>query len=338
MTHQVAVLALEGVVAFDLGIPAQIFHAAWDTEGSRLYQVRTCTVDGKPVRTSGGFQCLPDHGPEILAEVDTVVVPGMRVFDQDLRPARWELTPAEEEVLRSLRPGIRIVSICTAAYALAAIGLLDGRPATTHWAYTDHFRKRHPRVRLDPDVLFIDDGDVLTSAGVAAGVDVCLHVVRRDFGAVTANGAARRTVVAPFREGGQAQFIERHIPGPTDSTTAPAREWALTRLGEPLDLAAMAARVNMSVRTFTRRFREETGMSPGQWLIRQRVEHARTLLESTDLGIDTIARRVGFGTAVSLRTHLHAAVGVSPLAYRRTFRSPAQPNSPAHERPPAQGE
>src|SRR5690349_6175444 len=149
MAHRVVVLALQGVVAFDLGIPAQIFHAAWDDDDSRLYEVRTCTVDGGPVRTSGGFQCLPDHGPEILAEAETVVVPGMRVLDENLRPTRWRLTPDEEEVLRSLRPGTRILSICTAAYALAAIGMLDGRPATTHWAYTEHFRRHFPRVRLD---------------------------------------------------------------------------------------------------------------------------------------------------------------------------------------------
>jgi transcriptional regulator GlxA family with amidase domain len=169
-------------------------------------------------------------------------------------------------------------------------------------------------------VLFVDDGDVLTSAGVAAGVDLCLHLIRRDFGVEAANRAARRCVVPPWRDGGQAQFIERAVPSTSDTSTGPARQWAMSRLEQPLDLAALAGQARMSVRSFTRRFRDETGLSPSQWLTGQRVELARMLLETTDLPVDAVARRAGFGTAVSLRQHLHAAVGVSPLAYRRTFR------------------
>jgi transcriptional regulator GlxA family with amidase domain len=178
-------------------------------------------------------------------------------------------------------------------------------------------------VKLDPDVLFVDDGEILTSAGVAAGIDLCLHVVRRDYGSEVANRAARRCVVPPWRDGGQSQFIERPLPASGDATTGPTREWALDRLHRPLDLAELAGHARMSVRTFTRRFREETGMSPGRWLLRQRVELARRLLEGTDLPIERVAVQAGFGTAASLRQHLHAAVGVAPAAYRRTFRTVA---------------
>lgn len=315
--HRIAIFVLDGVAAYDLGIPGQIFGAAWSSTGERLYEVRTCTADGGPVDTSGGFRALPGHGPEILAEADTVIIPGIH---GDLRPGEAELAPAEAAALARVRPGTRMVSICTGAFALAAMGLLDGRPATTHWAYADRFRRFFPDVKLDPDVLFVDDGDVLTSAGVGAGADLCLHIVRRDHGSEVANAVARRCVLPPWRDGGQAQFIVRTLPPPGRSSTGDARMWALARLDQPIDLATMAQQARMSVRTFTRRFRDETGLSPSQWLTRQRVDSARLLLETTDLAVDEVARRAGFGTAVSLRQHLHAAVGVAPLAYRRTFR------------------
>ena len=324
MTHRVAVLVLHGVAAFDLGTPAQILGSA-RRGGKRLYQVRACTADGGPVRSSGGFTVVPDHGPEILDDADTVIIPG--IHGDLMRAGEPELTDAETAALQRIPSNARLVSICTGAFALAHIGKLDGRPATTHWAYVDRFQARFPDVKLNPDVLFVDDGDVLTSAGVGAGVDLCLHLVRRDFGSEVANDAARRCVMPPWRDGGQAQFIPRTLPPVTMTSTGPAREWAMTRLGEPIDLAAMARQATMSVRTFTRRFREETGLSPAQWLARQRVEHARLLLETTDLGVDEVARRSGFGTAVSLRQHLHAAVGVAPLAYRRTFRPTVVPLS-----------
>ena len=316
--HTVAILALDGVVAFDLGVPPQVFGAARVSDDDRFYQVRVTTADGQPVRSAAGFSVVPGYGPEILDEADTVIVPG---FYPPLREDLGTLAPAEAIALGRIRPDARLVSICTGAFALAAIGKLDGRPATTHWAWADEFRELFPKVDLDPDVLFVDDGDVLTSAGVAAGVDLCLHLVRRDFGVEAANRAARRCVVPPWRDGGQAQFIERVVPATTDTSTGPAREWALGRLDHALDLAALAAQARMSVRSFTRRFRDETGLSPSQWLTGQRVELARMLLETTDLSVDEVARGAGFGTAVSLRQHLHAAVGVSPLAYRRTFRT-----------------
>lgn len=321
MPHRVAVLVLDGVAAFDLGTATQVLNAARSATGERLYDVRTCTADGGPVQTSGGFSMVPAYGPSVLDDVDTVVIPGVHGdFMVDGVPVFRE---AEVEALRRIPAGVRCVSICTAAFALALVGRLDGRPATTHWAYAEQFKRMYPSVRLDPNVLFVDDGDVLTSAGVGAGVDLCLHLVRRDFGSEVANRTARRLVMPPWRDGGQAQYIVRHVPHPTGSSTAAARSYALAHLDAPLDLATLARQARMSVRTFTRRFRDETGLSPAAWLTQQRVEHARLLLETTDLPVDVVARRAGFGTAVSLRAHLRAAVGVSPLAYRRTFRPSA---------------
>ncbi|GAA0365334.1 helix-turn-helix domain-containing protein [Microbispora corallina] len=315
--HRVAVLVLEDFATLDLGVPGQVFWAAED--GGPLYEVVTCTPGGGPVRTRAGYSVVPDHDLGVLATADTVVVPGIHggppIED-------GTLDPRVRDALREAAGRSRLISICTGAFVLAAAGLLDDRPAATHWRNADRFRSLFPRVRLDPEVLFIDDGDLLTSAGVAAGIDLCLHVIRRDHGSEVANRTARRCVTPPFREGGQAQYIERPVPDPAGTTTAPTRAWMLENLHEPLDLAALAAHARMSVRTFTRRFREETGLSPARWLTRQRVEHARHLLETTDLPVDLIARKAGFGTGVSLRQHLHAAVGVPPLAYRQTFRSP----------------
>lgn len=308
--HTVAVLALEGVYPFDLGIPSRILGAA-----DGRYEVLTCTADGQPVMTNAGFQVIPGHGPEILAQADSVVIAAFEPSQ-----AAPDLTAPVAAALARIRPGARVMSICTGAFTLAAAGILDGRPATTHWMMADSFRRWFPRVRLDPNVLFVDDGDVLTSAGAASGIDLCLHVLRKDHGGEVANRVARRCVVPAWREGGQAQYIERPVPRGADVTTSLARQWALDNLHLPLTLADLARQARMSNRTFTRRFRAETGTSPGQWLIGQRVAHARELLESTDLSIDQVAARVGFATAASLRQHLHAAIGVAPLAYRRTFQ------------------
>ncbi|MEV7779719.1 helix-turn-helix domain-containing protein [Kitasatospora sp. NPDC088351] len=324
MTHRVAVLALDQVVAFELGIPSRIFESAKDPAGEPLYRVATCTVDGRPVETSTDFRIAVEHGPELLEQADTVVIPasmdpGPMQVDAVVGP---ELTAA----LARIRPGTRLVSICTASFVLAAAGLLDGRPATTHWRYTDRFAALFPKVRLDPDVLFTDDGDVLTSGGVAAGVDLCLHLVRRDHGSAVANAVARTCLVPPWREGGQKQYVE--VPGPADeggAGTASARAWALEHLDRPLALRQLADRAGMSVRTFTRRFREETGSSPGQWLTVQRTERARQLLEGTDLTIDQIARESGFGTAASLRLQLRGRLDVAPSRYRQAFRAVEQP-------------
>ncbi|MDX5570777.1 helix-turn-helix domain-containing protein [Streptomyces sp. ID05-04B] len=320
--HRVVVLALDGLLPFELGIPHRIFGRPKDARGRLLYEVVTCSVRPPgPVETDADFAIMVEHGPEALATADTVIV-----------PASYELGPVFEEgvltaelaaALDRVRPGTRLASICTGVYVLAAAGFLDGRPATTHWADAEHLQRLFPQIKVDPDVLFVDDGDVLTSAGVAAGVDLCLHMVRRDHGTAVANDVARRTVVPPHRDGGQAQYIARPVPDPQQATTTAARAWALGRLHEPIQLRDMAEREAMSVRTFTRRFREEVGISPGQWLTRQRVERARHLLESSGLSVDRIARDAGFGTAQSMRQHLQAALGVTPTAYRRTFRTGA---------------
>ncbi|MGW2567193.1 GlxA family transcriptional regulator [Streptomyces sp. NPDC001537] len=312
--ERVVVLALDGVYPFELGIPSRIFGAA-----DGRYEVLTCTVDGQPVRTNADFTVSVEHGPEILATADTVVVASMAI---PYIPA--ELPAEVAAALARIRPDARIVSICTAAFVLAAAGLLDGGKATTHWCVVDLFRSRYPHVDLDPDVLFVDDGRILTSAGAASGVDVCLHIVRTDHGSELANAVARRCVVPPFRDGGQAQYIEQPVPQSGAASTAATRAWALERLDEPLTLSDLAAHARMSLRTFARRFNEEVGLSPGRWIVQQRIARARHLLESSDLSVDQIAGHVGFATGASLRQHLHAAIGVSPQAYRRTFQTTAR--------------
>ncbi|MFY1670022.1 GlxA family transcriptional regulator [Plantactinospora sp. WMMB334] len=320
--HRVVVLALDGVYPFELSIPVRIFGTATGADGEPLYEVLTCSVDGGPVDTSADFAVAVQHGAEVIDSADTLVLPPFvcaPTEEQDWLPA--PLAGA----LRRLRPSARIVSICTASYVLAAAGLLDGRPATTHWNNADHFQRTFPQVRLDADVLFVDDGQVLTAAGVASGVDLCLHLVRRDHGSAVANRVARLCVVPPWREGGQAQFVDRPVPEPATATTADARQWALGQLHRPISLAELARQAGMSVRSLSRRFRDEVGMTPVQWLTRQRVEHARHLLETTELPVDRVAAEAGFGTAASMRQHLTGAIGISPTAYRKTFRTAGRP-------------
>jgi transcriptional regulator GlxA family with amidase domain len=318
--HRVAVLVRDGLMPMELGIVHQLFGQARAADGTRLYDVVTCALAPGPVRTDADFPIHVAHGPEALGEADTVVVPASHEPDETETAGR--LSPDLADALGRIRPGTRVASICTGAFVLAAAGLLDGRRATTHWKSSELFRRLFPRVDLDPDVLYTDEGDVLTSAGEASGIDLCLHLIRRDHGAAVANDVARATVVPPHRDGGQAQFIPRPVAVPRRSATGAARAWALERLDRPIALRELAARESLSVRTFTRRFREEVGMSPGQWLTQQRVQHARQLLEETDFPVDRVAREAGFGTAASLRQHLHAALGVSPSAYRTTFRGP----------------
>jgi transcriptional regulator GlxA family with amidase domain len=317
--HEVAVLALPETMAYEVGLPHQFLGSAVGPDGRRLYRVRVASLDGGPVRTSAGYSLLPEHDASILDEAQTVVIPGI----YGTSAMTDGTVPVElADLLRRTGEHARVVSICTGAFVLAAAGLLDGRPATTHWVHSAAFARLFPRVRLDPDVLFVDDGDVLTSAGNAAGIDLLLHVIRRDHGSEVASRVARRSVVAPWREGGQSQFVERPVPEPGDSGTAATRAWALQRLGVPLTLADLAGHAQMSVRTFTRRFREETGMSATQWLVQQRVALARQLLEGTDTPVERVAVEAGFGTTASMRQHLHAAIGVAPLAYRRSYRGP----------------
>jgi transcriptional regulator GlxA family with amidase domain len=331
-SHRVVVLALESVVAFELGLPHRFFTASaidpdWPGTGAYTppavpaYEVLTVTVDDRPVTTSAGYAVTPTHPHTVLARADTVVIPGITQITDRHLAGDGRLSADLAALLATARPGVRWLSICTGAFVLAATGMLDGLPATTHWAHADHFRRLFPQVRLDPDVLYVDNGDILTSAGNAAGIDLLLHVLRRDLGSDVANRVARGAVVAPWRAGGQAQFIERPVPDTDDEGTGPARAWVLAHLDEPASLADLASRAGMSVRTFTRRFREETGETAGSWLLRVRVDHARHLLETTDLPVDRVATQAGFGTSASLRQHLTSAVGMPPLAYRRTYRA-----------------
>jgi transcriptional regulator GlxA family with amidase domain len=309
--HRVVAVPLEGVRALDLAAPAHFFGHL----GKGRYDFSLASAVSGPVRTSSGFEILVEAGTAAISTADTVIVPGYS------RPEQ----PPPEAVLDALRiaadRGARTVAICTGAFALAHAGLLDGRRATTHWASAEALATAFPGIEVDPDVLFVDEGSVLTSAGVAAGLDLCLHIVRADHGSELANAFARRTVVAPHRDGGQAQFIDLPVPPEADAAAdlAATRSWALERLDEPLDVATLARHALVSPRTFARRFRAETGTTPHKWLLSQRILRARQLLESSDASIEEVAASCGFGSAASLRDHFKRRTGTSPNAYRRTF-------------------
>jgi AraC family transcriptional activator FtrA len=315
-SHRVVAVVLDGVLILDLAAPAQFFGHL----GAPRYEFALAAAEPGPVRTSSGFKVMVDRGARTIAKADTVIVPGYNRTDR--RPPDAVLNALR----RAAKNGARVMSICTGAFALAHAGLLDGRRATTHWDDAGSLAAQFPSVEVDPDVLFVDEGEVLTSAGVAAGLDLCLHVVRSDHGADVAAAFARRTVIAPHRDGGQAQFIELPTP-PAIETSADltaTRAWALERLNQPLDVATLAHHAMVSPRTFARRFRAETGTTPHRWLLGQRVLEARRLLESTDIPIEDVASACGFGSAASLRAHFREHVGTSPTAYRQTFAGSAQ--------------
>jgi transcriptional regulator GlxA family with amidase domain len=309
--HHVVAVGVESCVLLDVAIPIHVFGY----HGQDRYRFTLAGCQPGPVRTSTGVMLRAEEGLEALTTADTIVVPGYDDVSQ----------PPPEPLLAGLRTaaarGTRLVSICTGAFALAWAGLLDGRRATTHWRRAAELAACFPAVSVDPGVLYIDDGDVLTSAGVAAGLDLCLHVVRRDHGAAVAAAIARLTVVAPHRDGGQAQFIERPLPDPDGGASLSAtRAWALERLHERLDLARLAEHACVSPRTFSRRFRAETGTTPLQWLLNQRVSRALHLLEHTDLPVGAIADACGFADTAAFRRHLAHATRTTPAAYRRAFR------------------
>jgi transcriptional regulator GlxA family with amidase domain len=307
--HHVVALVLPRVVAFDLSIPAQIFG---HPDAGDHYAFAVCAQRPGLVPSTTGFDVAVPAGLELLDAADTVVVPG---FMPPLDPPATVL-----ESLRSAhRRGARIASVCVGAFALAAAGLLDDRAATTHWQHADELQRRFPAVEVRPEVLYVDEGQVLSSAGISAGVDLCLHMVRQDFGTETATETSRRMVAALYRSGGQAQFIERPIPE-QGSPLAETRSWAISELQRPLTVSELAAHAGYSVRSFSRRFQAHFGMSPARWLTAQRVLEARRLLETTDLSIEEIARRCGLSTAANLRTHFARAVATTPTEYRRTFR------------------
>ncbi|MGH3857017.1 MAG: DJ-1/PfpI family protein [Pseudonocardiaceae bacterium] len=297
------------MVAFDLAIPAQIFGHRTERE---RYQFTVCAPSAGPVASSTGFAVHADHGLRALASADTVVVPGYWPHEHPGEPV---VTALQAAVAR----GARVVSVCTGAFALAAAGLLDGRRATTHWHDAADLAARYPRVRVDPDVLWVDEGQILTSAGVAAGIDLCLHLVRADHGAEVAVRIARRMVVAPHRDGGQAQWLQRPIP-PVGEGLAGTCAWALRHLAQRLTVGDLAEHAGWAPRTLARRFLDETGLTPLRWLTAQRLLETRRLLETTNLSIDQVATRCGLGTAANLRLHLARDADTTPTAYRAAYQ------------------
>ena len=314
--RSVAVLAYDGLCTFEFALAVEIFGLRRPELGVPWYDFKVCAVEPGPLRAEGGITMLARHSLRAIESASTVVVPGWR----------HELEEPPPAVIASLRRaharGARLISICSGAFVLAATGLLDGKRATTHWQYAKLFAERYPRVQLVPDVLYVDEGRLLTSAGSAAGLDLCMHVVRKDYGAAIANEVARRLVIAPHREGGQSQFVPEPVAQTeSGSPLSPVLEWALRNLREPISVRRLARRAGMSERTFCRRFFDQLGTSPARWLIGQRVIAAQRLLETTGLEVETIADRIGMGSATNLRHHFRAQVRTTPTRYRRMFSS-----------------
>jgi transcriptional regulator GlxA family with amidase domain len=313
--HTVAVVAYDGVAVFELAVPCEVFGIDRSDMGVPNYRLLVCGVEPGPVKTGGGFTMTPSHTLRALSQADTIVVPSWKDVEQ--LPPRKLI----EALQRAHRRGARIASLCSGAFVLAHAGLLDGKRATTHWMHSAALAAHFPDVDVDPSVLYVDEGDVLTSAGTAAGIDLCLHMVRKDYGADVANVFARRMVVPPHRDGGQAQFLEAPVPVcDGDDVISPTMAWALEHLDESITVEMLAARAAVSPRTYARRFKATAGTTPLQWLLQQRLAAAQRLLETTDIGVEHVADRSGFGTAAALRIHFNRNLGVAPLAYRQTFR------------------
>src|SRR5437870_5738742 len=313
--HLVAAVVSGEVAPFELAVACEVFGIDRSDLGVPWYRFIVCAAEPPPLRTSSGFTIDTPYGIDDLRRADTIVVPAPGLS------SRARLEPLLEALRRAHARGARILSVCTGAFVLAEAGLLDGRRVTTHWAHADELARRYPAVIVDPCVLYVDDGDILTSAGTAAGIDLCLHVVRQDFGAEVANAVARRMVVPPHRDGGQAQYVQDPIPaGNGADLFADTLAWLQEHLDEAVTVEDLARRSAMSPRTFARRFRAVTGTTPLQWVLRQRVLLAQRLLESTDEPVERIAERCGFGSAAGLRQHFHRLVRTSPIAYRRTFQ------------------
>lgn len=316
MLRDVAVVVLDDVAPFELGVLCEVFGIDRSEDGLPRFDFAVCSPGGRPVPTSGGFTIVPQFDLARVASADLVAVPA--VPRQDAFP---------ETVLQALREavgrGAKVLSVCSGAFVLGAAGLLDGRRCTTHWRYSGELADAFPLADVDCDVLYVEDGPVITSAGTAAGIDACLHVVRQEFGARVAGGIARRMVVPPHRDGGQAQYVETPVPLAPAQSLQPLLEWLQAHLDEEHTVAAMAARALLSPRTFARRFQSETGTTPYAWLSARRVELAARLLEETDQPVERIAMAAGFGGAAAMRHHFTQTRGTTPQAYRRTFRRPA---------------
>jgi len=313
--HVVAVAVTDALPVFEFAVPCEVFGYDRSDLVNPWYELRLCAAEPGPLRTTMGLRIDTPYGLDDLLTADTVLLPACH------RATQLDPSEALLDTLRKAHAhGARIASICSGAYLLAAAGLLDGRRATMHWMNAVDFAHRYPQVRIDPAVLYIDDGNLLTSAGTGAAIDLCLHLVRLDHGAAVANEVARRMVVPPHRDGGQAQFARPLARRATGSDLAPVLDWARQHVHQPLTVADLARQAHLSPRTFARRFREVLGTSPLRWLVEQRVRIAQELLETTDEGVERIAARTGFGTAVSMRQHFHRVAGVSPQTYRHVFR------------------
>jgi AraC family transcriptional regulator, transcriptional activator FtrA len=311
----VAVLAYDGLCTFEFGVAYEIFGLDRPEMGQGWYRYRLAAIEQGRLRVAGGLSVEADGDLNLLDDADLIIVPGWRGKDA---PVPQALVLALQAAYRR---GARLVSLCSGVFVIAATGLLDGQRATTHWRYTDALSERHPAIRIEPDVLYVDNGSILTAAGSAAGIDLCLHIVRRDFGAEAANRVARRLVVPPHRDGGQAQYIERPIPVSYESQRLGALiDWMRDNIAEAQALPALATRAGMSLRTFQRRFEEMTGLAPGAWIIRERVNRAREILEgSPHLSVETVADLCGFRAPETLRHHFRSLIGVTPAAYRHRF-------------------
>jgi transcriptional regulator GlxA family with amidase domain len=317
MLRNVAVILLDRVAPFELGVVCEVFGTDRSVDGFPVYDFALCTTDGGPVGTSSGFQIVPHAGLSRLDEADLVVVPAYSARDQAPRAVLDALRRANDR-------GARLLSVCSGAFLLAEAGLLDDRRCTTHWKYADELAARFPRARVECNSLYVTDGNVLTSAGTAAGIDACLHLIRQEHGSALATKLARRMVVPPHRDGGQAQYIEAPIPRtPQAPTLEPVLTWLIGNLDRQVTVDELAARAHMAPRTFARRFRAETGTTPHDWITNQRVLLARRLLEEPELSIEAVAARAGFGDAAAMRHHFTRRMGATPQGYRTTFRTRA---------------
>ncbi|WP_194825442.1 GlxA family transcriptional regulator [Nocardia sp. XZ_19_231] len=320
----VSVLAYDGMTAFETGIVIEVFGLTWSDIEQPWYELKICTETPDPVRVIGGATMTSPYGLAEFAAADTVVVPSVA-------DPRAQTSPELIDALRRAHSnGSRIVSICSGAFALAAAGLLDGRRATTHWRYADLLRERYPAVDVDPEPLYTDEGDILTSAGCAAGLDLALHLVRTDLGAAVANAVARRLVIQPHRTGGQAQYIESPVPPePLDAPIARSLSWALEHLADPIAVADLARVAGLSPRTYLRHFIRETGTTPTKWLIAQRIQAALEMLESSNAPVEEVATAAGFATVVTFRHHFAKSMRTAPSAYRNTFRASHRKGTPS---------
>lgn len=313
MHHTIAIVAFERISPFHLSAPCVVFGDRHP--GVPPFDFAVCATQPGRLATTAGFSIVVEHGLEKLLTADTIIVPSWR------DPAERAPAALLTALVAAHERGARIVGLCLGAYVLAQAGLLDGRAATTHWAYAEDFARRHPGVRLQPDVLYLEDGRMLTSAGTVAAIDCCLYMLRQQLGGEIANSVARRLVVPPHRQGGQAQFVTQPLPAnATDARLSGLLDWVRAHLDQAHTLDSLAARATMSRRTFTRHFRQMTGATVGAWLLGERLALAQRLLESSSHSVETVSNLAGFGSAVSLRQHFRTAFGVSPVAWRRTFR------------------